>query len=154
MAKSKVAYNNDVLEAEAELDTGAIDPTAFNGVSVDAFKKGFEKAAELNKQNIEALVESITAVTKGLEVIGSEAVSYTKQALEEGVKAGKALLAVKSPQDFATLQSDYTRAAFDQFVNQASKFNDLSMTAVKNAYAPINERVTAVSKLVQKTRLN
>lgn len=144
MAKSKTTVENDTV----------IDAPEFNGISVDALQKGFEKATEINKQNIEALVESVTAVTKGLEVIGSEAVTFAKQAFEEGVKVGKALMAVKSPQDFATLQSDYTRAAFDQFVGQAAKLNDLSMTAMKNAYAPINERVTAVTKVVQKARFH
>lgn len=163
MARSKVKLENEAFdtsfESEAVYDNDSVidpvvDPAEFGAASVDAFQKGIEKAAEVNKQNVNALVESMAAVTKGLEVLGTEAVSFAKQAFEEGVRTGKALMTVKSPQEFASLQSDYTRAAFDQFVNQAAKFNDLSMTAAKNAYAPINERVTALSKLVQKTRIH
>lgn len=166
MAKSKIRLENEAFdtsfETEAVFDNDTIadpviDPVGaaiFSVASVDAFQKGVEKAAEMNKQNVTALVESMSAVTKGLEQLSTEAVSFAKAAFEDGVKTSKALMAVKSPQEFATLQSDYTRAAFDQFVNQAAKFNDLGMTAVKNAYAPINERVTAVSKAVQKARIH
>ena len=123
-----------------------------NGPTLEAFQNSIEKAVEMNKENVEAFVESITAATKGLEVLSGESLSFAKQVFEDGVKAGKAMLAVKSPQEFMTMHSDYTRSVFDQIVNQATKVNDLGMTAMKNAYAPINDRVTTLSKAVQKAR--
>lgn len=123
-----------------------------NGPTLEAFQNSIEKAVEMNKENVEAFVESIAAATKGLEVLSGESLSFAKQVFEDGVKASKAMLAVKSPQEFMTMHSDYTRSVFDQLVNQATKVNDLGMTAMKNAYAPINDRVTTMSKTIQKAR--
>ncbi len=128
---------------------------AFNGIKapdLEALKNGVEKAVEMNKENVEAFVEYMTAATKGIEVLSGETLSFTKQVIEDGVKAGKAMMSVKTPQEFFTLQSDYSRALIDQLVNQATKVNDLGMTAAKNAYAPLNERVTTLSKAIQKAR--
>lgn len=120
--------------------------------TIEAFQHSVERAVELNKENVEAFVESMTAATKGLEVLNGESLAFAKHVFEDGVKAGKAMMAVKSPQEFFTLQGEYTRSVVDQFVNQATKVNDLSMTALKNAYAPINDRVTTMAKAVQKAR--
>lgn len=114
--------------------------------------QGIERTAEMNKENAEAFVQSFTAAAKCVEVLSAESISYVKQSFEDSIKAGNAMLAAKSPQDFLKLHGDYTRSAFDQMVNQATKLNDLGMTAMKNIYAPVSERVAAMSKLVQQNR--
>lgn len=114
--------------------------------------QGIERAAEMSRENAEAFVQSLTAAAKCVEVLSTESISFAKQSVEDGVKAGNAMLAAKSPQDFMKLQGDYTRTAFDQMVNQAAKFNDLGMTAMKSIYAPVTERVTALSKAVHQNR--
>jgi len=139
-------------ETASEPLTGFAGFNGANGPTLEAFQNSIEKAVEMNKENVEAFVESITAATKGLEVLSGESLSFAKQVFEDGVKASKAMLAVKSPQEFMTMHSDYTRSVFDQLVNQATKVNDLGMTAMKNAYAPINDRVTTMSKTIQKAR--
>ncbi|MSP43616.1 MAG: phasin family protein [Alphaproteobacteria bacterium] len=141
-------------------DSGNVDETpngfaGLNGVhapSLEALQNGIERAVEMNKENVEAFVESMSAATRGLEVISGESLTFVKQVFNESMKAGKALMAVKSPQEFMTMHSDYSRSVFDQIVNQATKVNDLGMTTLKSAYAPINERATSLAKAVQKSR--
>lgn len=123
-----------------------------NGPTLEALQNGMERAVEMNKENVDAFVESMTATTKGLEVLSGETLSFAKLLLEESVKASKAMMAVKSPQEFMTLHNEYTRSIFDQLVNQATKVNDLSKTAMKSALAPINDRVTTMSKAFNKAR--
>jgi phasin family protein len=123
-----------------------------NGPKLEVVQKSIERAVEMNKENVEALVESMTAAAKSLEVLSGESLTFAKQVFDESIKTGKAMMAVKSPQEFMTLHSDYSRSVFDQLVNQATKVNDLGMTAMKSAFAPINERVTNLSKAVQKSR--
>lgn len=123
-----------------------------NGPKLEVVQKSIERAVEMNKENVEALVESMTAAAKSLEVLSGESLTFAKQVFDESIKTGKAMMAVKSPQEFMTLHSDYSRSVFDQLVNQATKVNDLGMTAIKSAFAPINERVTNLSKAVQKSR--
>ncbi|HEX4888770.1 MAG TPA: phasin family protein [Alphaproteobacteria bacterium] len=142
-------------EASSE-DLGGLNGFAglngVNGPSIEAFQNGFQRAIEMNKENVEAFVESVTAATKGIEVLSGESLTFVKQIFEDSVKAGKAMMAVKSPQEFMTMHSDYSRSVFDQLVNQATKINDLGMTAMKSAFAPVNARVTTLTKAVQKSR--
>ncbi len=147
--KSKSTVENETI---GDTLNGFAGLNGVNGPTLEAFQNGIEKAVVANKENVEAFVESMTAATKGLEVLSGESLSFAKQIFEDGVKASKAIMSVKSPQEFFTLHSDYSRSVFDQLVNQATKVNDLGMTAMKNAYAPINDRVTTLSKAVQKAR--
>ena len=68
-----------------------------------AFKDGMEKSLaalnELNaqsKRNLEAVVESVTAATKGAESLSNEAMAYTKKAVEGQVEQAKALSGARS----------------------------------------------------------
>lgn len=151
-SKSTLDLDNDVNGSSDESFKGFGPMNGMKAPSVEAIQKGIERAAEMNKENMGALVESITAATKGLEVLGGESMTFAKLILDEGMKASKAMMAVKSPQEFMTLHNEFTRSIIDQLVNQATKVNDLGMTAMKGAYAPINERVATMTKAVQKAR--
>ena len=57
-----------------------------------AFKDGVEKSmasfGEINthsKKNLEAVVASVTAATKGAETLGAQAMAYSKKAMEDHV---------------------------------------------------------------------
>lgn len=148
--KSKSTSEND---SSNTADIGLDGFAAFNGANgpaMEVIQKSIERTVEMNKENVEAFVGSMTAATKGLEVLSGESLAFAKQIFDESIKAGKAMMAVKSPQEFMTLHSDYSRSVFDQIVNQATKVNDLGMTAMKSAIAPLNERITSLSKAVQK----
>jgi phasin family protein len=147
--KSKTTSDSENI---GETPNGFAGLNGVHAPSLEALQNGLERAVEMNKENVEAIVESLSAATRGLEVISGESLSFAKQVFNDSVKAGKALMSVKSPQEFMTMHSDYSRSVFDQIVNQATKVNDLGMTAMKNAYAPINTRVTSLAKAVQKSR--
>lgn len=146
--------SKSTAEADTTSDTlnGFAGINGVNAPTLEALQHGVERAVEMNKETVEAFVESMTAATKAIEVLSGESLTFAKQVFEDGVKASKAMMSVKSPQEFMTLHGEYTRSVFDQIVNQATKVNDLNMTAMKNAYAPINDHVTALSKAVQKAR--
>ena len=150
VTKSKSTAENDSHETPGDNFNGFSALKGANGPTLEGIQNSIGRAVEVNKENVEAFVESITAATKGLEVLSGESLTFAKHVFEEGVKAGKAMMSVKSPQEFMTLHSDYTRSVFDQLVNQATKVNDLGMTAMKSAFAPLNERVTSLSRVVQK----
>ena len=63
-----------------------------------AFKDGVEKSlSALNdmnaqsKQNLEAVVASVTAATKGAESLGAQSIAYSKKSVEDAVAAAKTL---------------------------------------------------------------
>lgn len=75
----------------------------FTAASNVAFKDGVEKTlAALNdanahsKKNLEAVVASVTAATKGAEALGAQAMAFSKTSFESQVAAAKSLSAAKS----------------------------------------------------------
>jgi len=122
----------------------------------EAWKDGFDKAltgyddfAEASKVNIEAVVEAATVSQKGIEAINTEALTYSKQALEDGVAATKAAFGAKSVQELIELNSAFTKSAFDAYVGTATKIGELWTAAAKDASGPINARVNATVEAAQ-----
>ena len=116
---------------------------------VDKALTGYDDFADASKVNIEAVVEAMTVSQKGIEAINTEALTYSKQALEDGVAATKAAFGAKSVQELIELNSTFTKSAFDAYVGTATKIGELWTTTAKDASAPINERVNATVEAAQ-----
>jgi phasin family protein len=119
-------------------------------------ERAMAAASEMNsfgKENFEALVASSTAATKGLEVISARAVAYSKTALEAHMSAAKSIMTSKSVQELVEKQSEYARSAFDGYVAELTSLSDLMSGFAKDAMKPLNERVNAVSHLMQHARV-
>ncbi|MDQ0464070.1 phasin family protein [Caulobacter ginsengisoli] len=121
-----------------------------------AFKDSVEKSlAALNdanahsKRNLEAVVASVTAATKGAEALGAQAMAYSKQAVEEQVSAAKALAGAKSVQEAVELQTAWAKSALETYMAQVGKMSETVAASVKDSMKPLNERVTALVEKVQ-----
>lgn len=134
-----------------------VDAAAFDGT--ERFRDGFaaltkniDTAATFGRENFEAAIAAATAATKGIEQLNAESVAFAKQSVEEGMAAFKAITGAKSVNEAFEAQSEYAKSAFDAYVGHFAKFNDLMMAAAKDAFEPINGRVTAVVEVVQNAR--
>ncbi len=70
--------------------------TAGNAAFKDAIEKSLAGLADANahsKKNLEAVIASVTAATKGAEALGAQATAYSKKAVEANVAAAKSLSA-------------------------------------------------------------
>lgn len=124
-----------------------------------AFKDSIEKSiaalTDLNahsKKNLEAVMASVTAATKGAESLGAEAMAYSKKSMEDHVAAAKTLAGAKSVQEAMEYQTSFAKTAFEGYVAEMKKMAELASTSVKESLSPINERVTAMVELVQASR--
>lgn len=124
-----------------------------------AFKEGIEKSIaalyEINtysKKNLEAMVASMTAATKGAEMVGARAIAFSKKSVEDQLAAGKALAGAKSLQEVVELQTTFAKSAFESMVSEANEIAGAVSGSVKEAMTPINERVTALVERVQAAR--
>ena len=124
-----------------------------------AFKEGIEKSIaamyEMNahsKKNLEAVLASMTAATKGVETIGARAIAFSKKSVEDQIAAGKALAGAKSVQEVVELQTSFAKTAFESMVAEANEIAGAVSGSVKEAMTPINERVTAMVERVQAVR--
>ena len=124
-----------------------------------AFKDGMEKSMtalnELNaqsKRNLEAVVESVTAATKGAEQLSTEAMAYTKRAVEGQVEQAKALSGARSVQEVVELQTRYAKTAMEAYIAQMNKAAEIMSGVVKESFRPLNERATALVETMQSVR--
>ena len=124
-----------------------------------AFKDGVEKSlSALNdfnahsKKNLEALVASTTAATKGAEALGAQAMAFSKAAFEGNVAAAKSLASAKSIQEVVELQTTFAKSALETYMAQVGKMSEMASTSMKEAMKPLNERVTAAVEKFQAVR--
>jgi phasin family protein len=124
-----------------------------------AFKESVEKSlaafADINshsKRNLEAVVASMTAATKGAETLGAQVSAYAKKAAEDQVAAAKSLSGAKSLQEAVELQTTYAKSFLDAYLAEMNKWSDTVSGSVKESLRPINERVSAVVEQFQTAR--
>ncbi len=124
-----------------------------------AFKDGVEKSlSALNdfnahsKKNLEALVASTTAATKGAEALGAQAMAFSKAAFEGNVAAAKSLASAKSIQEVVELQTTFAKSTLETYMAQVGKMSEMASTSMKEAMKPLNERVTAAVEKFQAVR--
>ena len=124
-----------------------------------AFKDGMEKSLaalnELNaqsKRNLEAVVASVTAATKGAETLSTQAMAYTKSAMETQVEQARALTGARSVQEVVELQTTFAKGAMESYIAEMNKAAEILSAAVKDSFRPLNERATAVAETLQSAR--
>lgn len=121
-----------------------------------AFKDNVEKSlATLNdvnaysKKNLEAVVASVTAATKGAEVLGAQAMAFSKKNIEDQVAAAKALAGAKSVQEAVELQTAWVKSSLEGYMAEFAKWGETVSASVKDSVKPLNERVTATVEKLQ-----
>lgn len=124
-----------------------------------AFKENVEKSlaafADINahsKRNLEAMVASVTAATKGAEALGAQAMAYSKKAAEDHIAATKTLTSAKSLQEAVELQTSYAKSFLDAYLAELNRWSDTVSGSVRESLRPINERVSAVVEQFQTAR--
>jgi phasin family protein len=143
----------------ATTDTVKSTVEQFTVAGNKAFKDSVEKSlgaiSELNthsKKNLEAVVASVTAATKGAESLGAHAMAYSKKAMEDHVAAAKTLASAKSVQEVVELQTSFAKTAFEGYVAELNKMAETVAASMKETMSPINERVPALVERVQASR--
>jgi phasin family protein len=124
-----------------------------------AFKDGVEKtltalneANTYSKKNLEAVVASVTAATKGAEALGAQSMAFSKQAFETQVNAARAFAGVKSFQEAVELQTSFAKSALETYMAEVGKFSETVTASVKETVKPLNERVTDTVSRLQAVR--
>ncbi len=132
---------------------------AFTAASNKAVKDGMEKAmgafGDINtfsRDNIEALVESMTTAGKSVEQLNTHVIAYTKEAVEESVSIAKRLAGAKSVQEVIEVQTGYAKTSMDKYMGEVNKVTDLFASSMKDTFKPLNARVTAAVEMLQAHR--
>ena len=117
--------------------------------SLDKALKSVAGYGDFVKANSEAVVESLSLASKGIEAINAEAASYFTSSLENGVAAAQAMAGANSLQDMLELQADYAKTATEAWFSELATLGGLTSSLFTKALAPINERVSATVELAR-----
>ena len=129
--------------------------TSGNQAFKDSVEKSLAALNELNahsKQNLEAVVASVTAATKGAEALGAQAIAYSKKSVEDHVAAAKTLTSAKSVQEVVELQTAWAKSALEGYLAEVNKASETVAASVKETLTPLNARVTATVEKFQAAR--
>tara|TARA_R110002073_G_scaffold114291_16_gene251524 strand:- start:8592 stop:9122 length:531 start_codon:yes stop_codon:yes gene_type:complete len=108
--------------------------------------KGFEKVTAFNKANYEALVASSKIAAETAQSVNADFVETTKAAVEKNVADVKTLFAAKTPAEFFELQTSMLKGRYDDFVAEATKFNEAATKTTNDVVAPLKARYEAVAE--------
>ncbi|MCI3131428.1 phasin family protein [Phenylobacterium aquaticum] len=129
--------------------------TAGNKAFKDAVEKSLSSLNDANahsKKNLEAVIASVSAATKGAEALGAQAMAYSKKAVEDQVAAAKSLSSAKSIQEVIELQTSFAKTAMEAYMAEVSKMGETVAASFKDSAKPLNERVTALVERMQAAR--
>lgn len=159
MTNGNEAIQAGVEHAQATMTQAksAMDQAA--GVGNAAFKDSMEKSMQAlndinaqSKRNLEAMVASVTAATKGAEALGAQVMAYTKKAMEGQAEAAKTLSGARSVQEVIELQTGYAKTAMDGYIAEMNRASETVANAVKESMRPLNERASALVETMQSAR--
>lgn len=148
---------NDVIETgkkfaedtKAKFETAYADFNEKAKAGVEKSTKAIEELSDITKGNVEALVESGKIAAKGIEVLGQEAVDYSRKSFEKATATFKSFSTVKTPTEFFQLQSQLLSSSFDELTKEAAKNSEALIKLAGEVAQPLTARVTVVTDKVK-----
>lgn len=114
--------------------------------SMEKMTNGFQDVTAFSQENVDAMVKSSEVAAKAAEGIGSELSAYSKKSFEDSVAAAQDMASAKTVTELMEKQTAFAQSAFESFMSQATKLNEIYVSAAKDISAPINTRVTAATQ--------
>ena len=111
----------------------------------EKFSKGLEGLTSFQQDNVEAVVKSSEIAAKAFEGIGTELTAYSKKSFEDGVAAAQDFASARTVTELFEKQTAFAQTAFEGWLHQTSKMNEIIAAAAKDVSAPIAQRVSAAS---------
>lgn len=141
--------NKAVKDAAANVETFAADAQKAFTEQFEKATKGLEEATAFGQLNVDAFVKSSEIAAKAAEGLGSEVSAWSKKAFEDSVVAAKDLAGAKTVSELFEKQSTFAQSAFEGFVAQATKLNEIYAAAAKDIVAPVSDRFNAATSAVK-----
>jgi hypothetical protein len=104
--------------------------------------KNFEEMQKVGKDNMDASMRALGAMSKGFQAIAVETADYAKRSFEQGTAASERLATAKSLDKVMEVQSDYLKSAYEGFVAQSAKVGQLYVDLTQEACKPFESHWT------------
>jgi phasin family protein len=105
----------------------------------------FEDFQKFSKQQMDTVNSLASTMTKGFQEIAAESTDYSKKAFAANTAAVEKLLGAKSVETAIQIQTEYAKSAYEGFVAQASKINELIVKLATEAFKPVETAIASVS---------
>ena len=105
----------------------------------------FEDFQKFSKQQMNTVSTLASTVTKGLQDIAAESTDYSKKAFAANTEVVEKLLGAKSVETAIQIQTEYAKSAYEGFVAQASRINELFVKLATEAFKPVENAIASVN---------
>jgi hypothetical protein len=109
--------------------------------------KNIDDIQKLGKDNVDATVRSLGALSKSLQAITVEMADYSKKVFEQTAAATEKLIGAKSFEKAIEVQSDYAKSSYESFVAEATKLGELYADLAREAYKPFETQFGKVASV-------
>jgi phasin family protein len=106
-------------------------------------EKIYSDFVALQQDNFDAFVKSTTTFAKGFEQFSKHLVDLTTKQVEENIELAKKFASLKNVNDVVALQTKVIEEGFETAIEESRKVADLSTSMIKDAAAPLAERMKA-----------
>jgi len=107
----------------------------------------FDNIQKLGKNNVDAAVKAMSAVSLGAQSIAVETADYAKKSFEQSTAMLEKLVGARTLDKAIEIQTDFAKTAYEGFVAQATKMSELYANLAKEAMKPVEGLVSqAVTK--------
>jgi hypothetical protein len=96
-----------------------------------------EEVADFGREVFAALVQSQSAVARGLEALSVELTGLAISGIDAATRTAKNMLGVKTLSDAIEVNAGFTRSSFDALVGGSAKLSELGMKLATEASQPI-----------------
>jgi phasin family protein len=144
-ADKTIDVTNVMQDATAKVETFVADTQKTVTEQFEKLSKGLDSLTTFGQDNVDAIVKSSEIAAKAAEGIGTEISAYSKKAFEDGVAAAQDFASAKTMTELFEKQTSYAQSAFEGFVSQATKMNEIYVAAAKDISAPLGARVNAAT---------
>ena len=97
----------------------------------------FDKVQSFGKDNADAAMRSLTAISNGAQTAAVEATDFLKRSFEEGTKVAERLMGARTLNAAVEIQGDFLRTSYENLVAQATRVGELTASTAKAAFAPV-----------------
>jgi hypothetical protein len=123
------------VEVVAPVVTVAAPPSV--GLAAAAKNSSGEEVADFGREVFAALVQSQTAVARGLEALSVEVTGLAILGIDAATRTATDMLGVKTLSDAIEVNAGFTRNSFDALVGGSAKLSELGMKLATEASQPI-----------------
>ncbi len=105
----------------------------------------FDQFQKFGQDNLDAIVKTFGAVSKGAQTIAVETADYAKKSFEQSTATFEKLAGAKSLDKALEIQTDYLKSAYEGIVAQSTKIGTLYADVAREAFKPFETFVPTVA---------